>query len=120
MRSGARTGAAAGAAGAAGAGPAKELAPGLLRLEDLQGLELKTWRLYSEGGRPLPIYLRYLGGVWQAYIPAEELRAHGAGLDGALSVQVTAWTAGEAAAALWSLLTRLGLKIERPERAAPA
>jgi hypothetical protein len=87
----------------------------LAKIEDLPRVELRTYRLYDAAGRPLPVYLRYVGGAWWAFIGAEGLRE--LGLDGATSIIVTAWTPREAADALYKLLLRLGVRVERPEYA---
>jgi hypothetical protein len=84
-------------------------------LAPLRGLklpELRTARLYSADGRPLPMYVRYLGGVWQAFAPREEVPE--VARLGALSVQVTAWDAETAARALHGLLARLGAALPEP------
>jgi hypothetical protein len=102
--------------GARPRGPATE--PGaLVRLEDLPGIEFKTWRLHASNGAPLPLYLRYVGGTWWAVAPAREARL---GLPGAQSIIVAAETPREAASALWELLDRMGVYTAYPELAGPA
>jgi hypothetical protein len=88
----------------------------LIRLEDVPKLELRNYRLHASNGAPLPLYLRYMGGVWWAIAPLRELP--GVKLSGAQSIIVTADSPREAAGALWELLDRLGACIAYPELAA--
>ena len=93
--------------------------PELVKIEELPQVEFKTWRLYSNAGKPLPLYIRCMGsGTWWALVPLRELT--GVALDGAQAVIVTAETPQEAADALWRLLARLGIEIERPALVGPA
>jgi len=94
----------------------------LVRIDELQKVELKTYRLYSSNGHPLPLFVRYMGGAWWAMAPARGV--HAVRLPGPLaaarSVMVTADSPREAATALWELLDRIGVCIPYPELAGPA
>jgi len=90
----------------------------LVKIEELPQAEFKTWRLYSDAGEPLPLYVRYMGGTWWALVPLRELQ--GVALGGAQAIIVTAETPQEAASALWRLLNALGVEIECPALAGPA
>ena len=92
----------------------------LVKIEELPQIEFKTWRLYSDVGEPLPLYVRCMGGTWWALVPLRELGValgHGAQ---AQAIIVTAETPQEAASALWRLLNALGVEIECPALAGPA
>ena len=89
----------------------------LVKIEELPQAEFKTWRLYSDAGEPLPLYVRYMGGTWWALVPLRELQ--GVALGGAQAIIVTAESAAAAADALWRVLERLGVHTPYPVFAGP-
>jgi len=87
---------------------------GLVRLAELkppEGAHARVWRLYSEGRKPLPLYIYRLEGYWWATTVPGEVRLR---LGGATAIAVAAETPQEAADALWRLLDALGIEIEYP------
>ena len=92
---------------------------GLVRISELrppEGAQARVWRLYSESGKPLPLYVYRLGYWWAGTEPG----SLGLRLGGAVAIAVAADTPQEAADALWRLLDALGIEIEYPVLAGPA